>query len=197
LEFLGFVRSAAQISLGLIFKVRTEDKMNSAEVKGLDDDNTEEFLDLICSDGSRVKISKNLIHMSAYIKGIVDADSTVKEIHLKEISSTAIGYMLEWMNYHKNIEPRPIPKPLKSANLKEVVLAWDANFIDKDLESVFELLLTSNFLGVNDLLNLCCARVGSMMLGKTPRQIRKGFNIPDEFTPEDEAMIRKEFAEFL
>jgi hypothetical protein len=167
------------------------------EVKGLDDETVEEFLDLVCKDDKHVKLSKNLIHLSAYIKGIVDADSTVKEIQIRDISSTSVEYMIEWMKYHKTVASRSIPRPLKSGNLKEMVGPWDANFIDKDLDSVFELLLASNFMGVTALLELCCARIASLMYGKTPKQIRKSFNLPDEFTPEEEAAIRKEFAEFL
>ena len=31
-----------------------------------------------------------------------------------------------------------------------------------------------------------------MLLGKTPEEIRKAFNIKNEFTPEEEEQIRKE-----
>jgi S-phase kinase-associated protein 1 len=103
----------------------------------------------------------------------------------------------DWMEYHKKVPPRPIPRPLKSSNLKEAVGQWDADFVDVELEVLFDLLLCANFLGVTPLLELCCAKVSSMMLGKTPKQIRRTFNIREDFTPEEEAEVRKEFAEFL
>ena len=39
------------------------------------------------------------------------------------------------------------------------------------------------------LVAVCCAQVASMMKGKTAEQIRKTFNIVNDFTPEEEAAI--------
>ena len=45
---------------------------------------------------------------------------------------------------------------------------------------------------IPSLLDLSCASVASMMKGKTPEQIRKQFNIVNDFTPEEEAQVREE-----
>lgn len=42
---------------------------------------------------------------------------------------------------------------------------------------------------IKPLLDLCCAKVASMIKGKTPEAIRKTFNIVNDFTPEEEAAI--------
>ena len=54
---------------------------------------------------------------------------------------------------------------------------------------LFELILAANYMDVKALLDLCCAKVASMMKGKTAEQIRKTFNIVNDFTPEEEAAI--------
>lgn len=58
-----------------------------------------------------------------------------------------------------------------------------------DQEVLFELILAANYMDVKALLDLCCAKVASMMKGKTAEQIRKTFNIVNDFTPEEEAAI--------
>ena len=45
---------------------------------------------------------------------------------------------------------------------------------------------------IKSLLDLTCAKVASMIKGKTPEEIRKTFNIVNDFTPEEEAQVREE-----
>ena len=39
---------------------------------------------------------------------------------------------------------------------------------------------------INSLLDLSCAKVATLIKGKTPEEIRKTFNIINDFTPEEE-----------
>ena len=65
-----------------------------------------------------------------------------------------------------------IEKPLKSANMHEVVQEWYANYVDVDQELLFELILAANYMDIKPLLDLTCATVASMIKGKTPEEIR-------------------------
>ncbi len=50
------------------------------------------------------------------------------------------------MTYHSEHPWRDIEKPLKSANMQEVVGKWDADFVDEaDQEMLFELILVCAF----------------------------------------------------
>ena len=57
---------------------------------------------------------------------------------------------------------------------------------------LFELILAANYMDIKMLLDLSCAKVASMIKGKSPEEIRKTFNIKNDFTPEEEAAIREE-----
>ena len=57
-------------------------------------------------------------------------------------------------------------------------------------ETLFNLMLVANDLNIKPLLDITCAKVASMIKGKTPREIRATFNIADDFTPEEEAKVR-------
>lgn len=50
----------------------------------------------------------------------------------------------------------------------------------------------ANFLHIKDLLDLTCQSVADMIKGKTPEEIRKTFNIKNDFTPDEEEAIRRE-----
>jgi S-phase kinase-associated protein 1 len=85
-------------------------------------------------------------------------------------------------------------QPLKSANMGDVVQEWYANFVGNglDQEVLFELILAANYMDIKPLLDLTCATVASMIKGKSPEEIRKTFNIVNDFTPEEETAVREE-----
>ena len=65
-------------------------------------------------------------------------------------------------------------------------------YVEIEQEILFELILAANYLDIKPLLDLTCAKVASMIKGKTPEEIRKQFNIVNDFTPEEEAQVREE-----
>lgn len=61
------------------------------------------------------------------------------------------------------------------------------------LSSVFA-CQAANYLNIKSLLDLTCQTVADMIKGKTPEEIRKTFNIKNDFTPEEEEEVRRENA---
>jgi S-phase kinase-associated protein 1 len=77
--------------------------------------------------------------------------------------------------------------------LGELVQPFYATFITSlDQSALYELTLAANFMDIKPLLDLCCARIASFIKGKTPEQIRTNLNIPNDFTPEEEAAVKAE-----
>ena len=81
-----------------------------------------------------------------------------------------------------------------------------AEFIDHNTEGTegkmsttdfSDLLNGANYMAVQPLLNLCCAKLASVMQGKTVEEIRTMFGIVNDFTPEEEQKIREENKEWL
>jgi len=45
---------------------------------------------------------------------------------------------------------------------------------------------------IRPLLDLCCAKIASLIKGKSPEEIRNNLNIVNDFSPEEEAKVREE-----
>lgn len=74
----------------------------------------------------------------------------------------------------------------------EAILQWDKQFVTVDQVTLFELILAANYLNIKSLLDLTCMTVAEMIKGKTPEEIRKTFNIKNDFTPEEEEEVKRE-----
>jgi hypothetical protein len=104
--------------------------------------------------------------------------------------------VLEWCEHHKN---DPLPPATDANDATEEtrrrnidISEWDGKFIQVDQEMLFEIILAANYLDIKPLLDLGCKTVANMIKGKTPEEIRKLFNIQNDFTPEEEAQIKRE-----
>ena len=95
--------------------------------------------------------------------------------------------------------PRPPCAPAQDdnpeaaeADRNEAITGWDAEFVKVDQATLFEMIMAANFLDIKKMLDLTCKAVAEMIKGKTPEEIRKHFNITNDFTPEEEEQVRRE-----
>lgn len=149
---------------------------------------------LVTAEGDKVVVEKAVAVMSVLVKEMLSdvEDESDNEIPLPNVKKDILNLVLDFCRHHAN-DPMPeIEKPLKSSNMSEVVSEWDAKFIDVEQSVLFELILASNFMDIKSLLDLACAKVASMIKGKTPEEIRQTFGIVNDFTPEEEAQVREE-----
>ena len=61
-----------------------------------------------------------------------------------------------------------------------------------DQVTLFELILAANYLFIKGMLDVTCKTVTEMIKGKTAGEIRKTFNIKNDFTSREEEQVRKE-----
>ena len=167
----------------------SEQKDNSMDIKGLDDDAGTTELKLKSSEGEIFAVPKKICMMSLLIKTMAEGDQEADDIPLLNVKSAILKKVIEYMRYHADNPPKDIEKPLRSPNMAEVVSQWDADFIDVDQELLFELILAANYMDIKSLLDLTCAKVASMIKGKNVEQIRRTFSITNDFTPEEEAAV--------
>jgi S-phase kinase-associated protein 1 len=150
------------------------------------------MVDLVSQEGDNFQVDVNVAKMSELVKTMIpedEDDSESQEIPLPNVKSQILGKVLEFCKHYAEEPMNEIEKPLKSANMGEVVQEWYASYVDVEQEVLFELILAANYMDIKPLLDLTCATVASMIKGKTPEEIRKTFNIVNDFTPEEEAQV--------
>ena len=158
-----------------------------------------EKLTLTSSDGANFSIKLDVARMSQTIKNLIEDAGTANPIPLPNVSAATLTKVVEYCNYHH--EHPSGPAGVSSANGEEEQqqqkhndqnAVWDAEYVKMEQQALFELILAANYLDIKPLLDLTCKTVANMIKGKTPEEIRKTFNIKNDFTPEEEEQLRKE-----
>ena len=153
---------------------------------------TEKTITLVSSDGQKVEISSKAVQKSVLVKGIIEDYPDDAEVPLNNIKSNILQKIKEYLDHYENEEPKVIERPLPSQNFKDCVSDWDYNYINVDIDLIFELILGANYMDIKPLLELSSAKVASIIKGKNTEEIRKTFNINNDFTPEEEQQILEE-----
>ncbi len=118
---------------------------------------------------------------------------------------------MEYCEYHKEELIRIARTDDDGTDHTTNIGEWDQEFIAVDQEMVFEIILAANYLNIKPLLcvhfrpmprpshnsrpnlnlssNVGCKTVANMMRDKNPEEIRKLFNIVNDYTPEEEVCV--------
>ena len=99
--------------------------------------------------------------------------------------------VLELCQHHCN-DPNTTNDDADARKKSSDVEEWDAKFMQVEQEMLFEIILAANYLDIKALLDIGCKTVANMIKGLSPDEIRKMFNIENDFTPEEEDQIRRE-----
>jgi len=122
------------------------------------------------------------------------SDASIDDpIPLLDVDDKSLVKIIEYLGKLNGSVPPEIEKPLKSQVLKEVTDEWSANFVDKlTLEELVDLTVAANYMEIQCLLDLCCAKIASMCKDKSEEEIFKTFGITETFSEEEKAKIREE-----
>ncbi|VAI84650.1 unnamed protein product [Triticum turgidum subsp. durum] len=122
---------------------------------------------------------------SQTIRHMIEDDCADNGIPLPNVDSKILFKIIEYCKKHSSTSTAA---PASAEDLK----SFDAEFVKVDQATLFDLILAANYLNIKGLLDLTCQTVADMIKDKTPEEIRKIFNIKNDFTPEEEAEIRRE-----
>jgi len=152
-------------------------------------------VELVSKDQQKFIVKGKVIKISGLIKDMLEEhnpeDKDIPTIPVPNVESIALKKVLDYCNYHWNNKADEIEKPLRG-KIEDVICDWDKLFLEIDQSLLIDLIMGANYLHIDDLLALTCAKVASMLKGKSPEQIREMFGIENDFTEEEEKKIREE-----
>lgn len=168
---------------------------------------TQKQVKLMASDQEMFTVDEKVARMSQMITNMLDDTGGADDIvPLPNVTSTILAKIIEYCKFHVDdakpaadikpegggAAPPAAAAPAGPAHTEEEAKEFDSSFVKVDQSTLFELILAANYLNIKPLLDLACLEVANMIKGKTPEEIRKTFNIPNDFTPEEEEEVRRE-----
>lgn len=148
----------------------------------------EDKVKLRSSDEEMFEVEQEVANQSTMIRNMIEDTGIDCPIPLPNVTSKILAKVIEYCSYHVNASKTGDDNKLSEEDIK----AWDTDFVKVDQATLFELILAANYLNIKNLLDLTCLTVANMIKGKTPEEIRKQFNIKNDFTPEEEEEVRRE-----
>ncbi|KAK0722557.1 Skp1 family, dimerization domain-containing protein [Lasiosphaeria miniovina] len=151
---------------------------------------------LASNDGSHIEVDRVVAERSMLIKNLIedlgdDAIATAP-IPIPNVNDPVLRKVVEWCDHHRGDSLQSNEEENDNRKKTTDIEEWDQKFMQVDQEMLFEIILAANFLDIKALLDVGCKTVANMIKGKSPEEIRKTFNITNDFTPEEEEQIRRE-----
>ncbi|KAH9382041.1 hypothetical protein HPB48_022139 [Haemaphysalis longicornis] len=159
-------------------------------------------LKLQSSDGKVFHVDVDVAKLSLTIKSMldvcgVDGDDVVP---LSNVRSEVLEKVLIWAAHHKDdgptvkvsIHPPEFTENKEARTYDLYVAPWDRVFLVENRALLFELVGASIYLNISRLQDVACKTFATMIKGKTPAEIRRMFNIKNDFPPLLEKIVQEE-----
>lgn len=143
------------------------------------------------SDGEEFVVQADTITAaSVLIKHMLEKDCAASVIPLPQVTGRILARVVDYCNRHY-ADAAAYANPFSSGDPD--LERFDTDFVSGiDPDTLFHLLLAAKYLDVHGLLDLACKTVADQMRGKTVEGMRAHFDIVNDYTPEEEAEVRRE-----
>ncbi|XP_060858162.1 S-phase kinase-associated protein 1-like [Metopolophium dirhodum] len=153
------------------------------------------MIKLQSSDGEVFQVDFEIAKASMTIKTMVEHLGLEEEdeeiVPLPKVKAGILKKVIQWATYHKD-DPPPAEDDEGLEKRTDDICSWDIDFLKVDQGTLFELILAANYLDIKGLLDVTSKTVANMIKGKTPDEIRKNFNIKNDFTAAEQENVRIE-----
>ncbi|GKE15216.1 SKP1-like protein 1A, partial [Tanacetum coccineum] len=147
---------------------------------------------LTSSEGEQFHVKLHVVLQSETIKQMIMAGGFNDQnivLSFPNITSEIMVKVLEYCEKHEHYAGAGY-----NITADDEMKRFDKQFVDVHQETLFKLVLAADYLNIKSLLDLTSQTVADMIKGKTPEEIRKTFNIKNDFTLEEEEEVRRESA---
>jgi len=125
-------------------------------------------------DGGEFAISLRALGLSKLLS--IQAElKPFEPIHLRKCSAHVFSHVAKYLAHHRGVEPAEIVKPIRSVHLSRCVEdEWDADFANNMTKrELFQITLVANYIDCQSLMHLMCAKIATLIKGKSPEEIKR------------------------
>lgn len=99
----------------------------------------------------------------------------IKTVVIHSVSGELLPHLASYLNRHNGVAPAEIAKPIRSVKMEKIVEdPWDASFVNgMSKKTIFQIILAANLLKCRPLVHLGCAKIATLIKGKSPEEIRR------------------------
>jgi S-phase kinase-associated protein 1 len=145
---------------------------------------------LQAEDETEFPISRKAAMLSTLVQAAVEGDKTAKVIDCTKVEAETLELVVEYLKAVEGMKIDEIQKPIRSVNMEQIVSKEQFDFISKWDETkatdnkaavltrdgkriIFQIILAANYMDIKPLLYLGCAKIATIIKGKSPEEIKK------------------------
>ncbi|KAG9444169.1 hypothetical protein H6P81_015509 [Aristolochia fimbriata] len=147
------------------------------------------------SDGEVFEVEESVAKVAKTLQDMLEEDCADAVIPITCVRAPILTKVIDYCKDQVMISSSSSTTNNPNERTEQERKAWGQKFMEGvDSSTLCELLVASNFLNIEGLLNLGVDKMVSMIQGKYPQEIRDMFNVVNDFTPEEEEEIRNQNA---
>ena len=116
---------------------------------------------LISQTGKRFPVPFKVLQISNVLNNTNPEEEN--DIRIPDVSTKVLEKIIEFCIKYQEDPMKKISKPLRSMTLDDEVGPWYANFINVEKEMLFEITNAANFMQIDPLIELTCAKIASLI----------------------------------
>ncbi|CAI2356469.1 unnamed protein product [Caenorhabditis sp. 36 PRJEB53466] len=111
--------------------------------------------------------SNTLAYMTKILDLTVEKAAMEDPINLYEVNASILVKVIEWCTKHQDKAPK---REFKDDPLE--ISQWDAEFLERNRENVFELMMAADYLDIAELISLATQFIANVGIGKTADELK-------------------------
>ena len=136
-------------------------------------------------ESTKHELQKNIVKYSIYLNNLLSCKEFSNEkqtqIELYNINDEVINKIILFLDYYDKKPYSQLPKPLTTNDLSKFVDDWYINFLEMNFELFIQLINSANFLEIDSIIQICCAKIAILLKEKKQDEIQDLLNVKNDF----------------
>ena len=115
-------------------------------------------------------------------------DPDARCIEIRQVPPETLGHIVTYLNHHQGATPDPLPSPVRSIHMSEIVSdPWDATWIDVfEKKTIFEIISGANYMSIESLMHLGCTKIATLIKQMDQKEINRVIEEEERYRMEQE-----------